>query len=124
MADDWSRIRELDARVVRAARDIKVLSAIAWPASSVEEFLAGWQAGNPRVPVVELTYDFLPLDTLTATNVIVFNFPLTITGTDRNSGDFEYTYANSTQTLTPVPEPATMLLLGTGLGALAYRRRR
>lgn len=41
---------ELDARLVEAARDVKVLSNLAWPPHVQAEFLAGWQAGDPRLP--------------------------------------------------------------------------
>lgn len=47
------RFAALDARLVEAAKDVKVLSQLAWPASVTEEFLAGWHAGEPTLPRVE-----------------------------------------------------------------------
>lgn len=44
---------DLDGRLVDAAKDIKVLSHLAWPAQVGAEFLAGWHAGDPRLPIVE-----------------------------------------------------------------------
>ncbi|MCX7160410.1 MAG: DUF1704 domain-containing protein, partial [Proteobacteria bacterium] len=44
----------LDQKLVEAARHIKVLSALGWPATVYEEFMAGWRSGNPKLPVVEL----------------------------------------------------------------------
>lgn len=43
----------LDARLVEAAKDVKVLSHLSWPASVCAEFLAAWHAGDPRLPRVE-----------------------------------------------------------------------
>lgn len=47
------RFAELDARLVEAAKDVKVLSLLAWPAAAGPEFLASWHAGDPRLPRVE-----------------------------------------------------------------------
>jgi hypothetical protein len=44
---------DLDGRLVDAAKDIKVLSQLAWPAHVGAEFLASWHAGDPRLPAVE-----------------------------------------------------------------------
>lgn len=46
------QIAAADARLVEAAKDVKVLSHLAWPARLAEEFLARWQAGDPRLPEV------------------------------------------------------------------------
>lgn len=40
----------LDQKLVEAARPIKVLSALGWPAHLCDEFLAGFRAGNPKLP--------------------------------------------------------------------------
>lgn len=48
-----SPLAELDARVVRAAGSVKVLSQLAWPIEVGVEFLAGWQRGNPALPRVD-----------------------------------------------------------------------
>ncbi len=45
-------IAAADARLVDAAKDVKVLSHLAWPARLADEFLARWQAGDPRLPEV------------------------------------------------------------------------
>lgn len=47
-----SKIQELDGALIRAAKKIKVLSALAWPAGAEEAFLRGWAAGDPRLPEV------------------------------------------------------------------------
>ncbi len=44
------RLAKVDEEVVLLAKDIKVLTLIAWPASAREQFLAGWRRGNPRLP--------------------------------------------------------------------------
>jgi hypothetical protein len=44
------QIAAADARLVEAAKDVKVLSYLAWPARLAEEFLAHWRAGDPRLP--------------------------------------------------------------------------
>jgi uncharacterized protein (TIGR02421 family) len=46
------RFIEQDAKLVEAARHIKVLSALGWPAETAEEFLRGYEQGNPKLPVV------------------------------------------------------------------------
>jgi uncharacterized protein (TIGR02421 family) len=48
--DTLQQIAAADARLVEAAKDVKVLSYLAWPARMAEEFLAGWKAGDPRLP--------------------------------------------------------------------------
>lgn len=45
---------ELDNVIVSAASDIKVLSRLSWPAETMNEFLAHWKRGNPKLP--EVTY--------------------------------------------------------------------
>jgi uncharacterized protein (TIGR02421 family) len=47
------RFAALDARLVEAAKDVKVLSNLAWPASVSAEFLDRWHTGDPRLPRVE-----------------------------------------------------------------------
>jgi uncharacterized protein (TIGR02421 family) len=46
------RFAYLDAQLVEAAKPIKVLSALGWPAKHTDEFLAGWAKGNPKLPEV------------------------------------------------------------------------
>jgi uncharacterized protein (TIGR02421 family) len=41
-----------DARLVEAAKEVKVLSHLAWPARLLDEFLAHWKLHNPRLPEV------------------------------------------------------------------------
>ena len=45
-----ARYAELDARMVRAARGIRLLSLVSWPASVQAEFLARWRAGDTALP--------------------------------------------------------------------------
>jgi uncharacterized protein (TIGR02421 family) len=47
-----ARLLELDAELVEAARGVRVLNAIAWPASAEQRFLAAWRAGRPELPEV------------------------------------------------------------------------
>ncbi len=44
---------ELDRRLVEAAKPIKILSHLEWPARAYHEFVKGWRAGRPALPVVE-----------------------------------------------------------------------
>jgi uncharacterized protein (TIGR02421 family) len=44
------RITTADRRLVAAAKDVKVLSSLAWPARLLEEFLQHWHRANPRLP--------------------------------------------------------------------------
>lgn len=44
---------ELDAAIVDAAQNIKVLSRLTWPAATMDTFLHDWQRGKPRLPRVE-----------------------------------------------------------------------
>lgn len=53
MDQTLARILELDADLVRIARPIKVLSQVAWPAHHAPQFLEGWHAGRPVLPVIE-----------------------------------------------------------------------
>ena len=49
------RIVELDRRLGKAAKPIKVLSRLEWPESVGERFLADYRAGRPRLPEVTLS---------------------------------------------------------------------
>ncbi len=51
---DPERARQLDRRLVRAAAPVRVLSTLTWGEGTIETFLAGWRAGQPRLP--EITY--------------------------------------------------------------------
>ena len=44
------RITAADSRLVAAAKDLKVLSILAWPARLLDEFLKHWRGANPRLP--------------------------------------------------------------------------
>jgi hypothetical protein len=44
---------EIDAAIVQAAQNIKVLSRLTWPAETMEAFLHDWERGKPRLPRVE-----------------------------------------------------------------------
>src|SRR5262249_27898806 len=41
---------ELDARLVEAAKNVKVLSSLAWPESEATKFLGSWKKGKPKLP--------------------------------------------------------------------------
>jgi uncharacterized protein (TIGR02421 family) len=47
------RYAELDRRLVAAVKDLKVLSALSWPARVQRQFLADWAAGKARLPQIE-----------------------------------------------------------------------
>jgi uncharacterized protein (TIGR02421 family) len=47
---DLQQFAALDARLVEAARRIKILSYLDWPTSVRDEFLACWRARNPHLP--------------------------------------------------------------------------
>jgi uncharacterized protein (TIGR02421 family) len=44
----------IEAEVVEAARDLKILGTMGWPRTALDSFLESWRAGNPRIPAVEL----------------------------------------------------------------------
>lgn len=44
---------DIDAQVVNASKNIKVLSRLSWPAGVMTRFLDGWRRGNPALPEVE-----------------------------------------------------------------------
>ncbi len=43
----------LDRRLVEAAKPIRILSHLEWPARAYHEFVAAWKAGRPALPAVE-----------------------------------------------------------------------
>ncbi|MEZ4453810.1 MAG: DUF1704 domain-containing protein [Nannocystaceae bacterium] len=53
MDRDLTHFAAIDARLVEVAKDIKILSALAWPPSAADQFLASWEAEDPRLPVIE-----------------------------------------------------------------------
>lgn len=54
------RLAGVDADIVDAARDIKVLSRLSWPARVMHEFLEAWHRGQPVLP--EVSYRPADLD--------------------------------------------------------------
>lgn len=44
---------EIDREIVDAAKGIKVLSRLTWPAGTMNSFLAGWRSGKPSLPAVD-----------------------------------------------------------------------
>src|SRR5687768_9547096 len=44
------RALRLDARLVDAARQVKVLSTLAWPEDQATRFLSAWRRRRPRLP--------------------------------------------------------------------------
>lgn len=51
---EFARIADLDKRLVDAAKSIKILSQLSWPITAHRDFIAGVQAGSPRLPVISL----------------------------------------------------------------------
>lgn len=49
---ELERYVELDRQLVEAAKPIKVLSALTWPAHVHDEFMRGVESGNPKLPKV------------------------------------------------------------------------
>lgn len=45
----------LDARLCEAVRSVRLLTAVAWPARTRDEFIAGWHRGQPELPRVVYT---------------------------------------------------------------------
>jgi uncharacterized protein (TIGR02421 family) len=43
----------LDARMVEAARGLRVLSLVSWPAQLQQPLIESWQAGQPKLPVID-----------------------------------------------------------------------
>jgi uncharacterized protein (TIGR02421 family) len=58
LAPDVLHHAALDARLVKAARGIRLLGLVSWPASEQAQFLAAWARGNPALPV----HDYPQLD--------------------------------------------------------------
>jgi uncharacterized protein (TIGR02421 family) len=54
MDRDLARFADVDRRLVALAKEIKILSALAWPPEALESFLERWRAGDPRLPTVDL----------------------------------------------------------------------
>ena len=52
-SSEVARWAALDARMVRAARGLKLLNLVSWPASVQEVFLSRWRAGDPVLPRYE-----------------------------------------------------------------------
>lgn len=59
LAPDIVHHAALDERMVRVARDIRVLALVSWPAGSEDEFLAAYARGEARPPRIDYpTSDF------------------------------------------------------------------
>lgn len=48
-----TKIQALDSALVKAARAVRVLNALAWPADAEEQFLSAWRRGNAVLPRCE-----------------------------------------------------------------------
>lgn len=53
LTPELQRYVELDRQLVEAAKPIKVLSALTWPAHVYDEFVQSLARGNPKLPVVD-----------------------------------------------------------------------
>lgn len=51
---DTKKIQTLDAALVQASKKVKVLNALAWPASAENTFLQNWHKGNPLLPEIKI----------------------------------------------------------------------
>jgi uncharacterized protein (TIGR02421 family) len=56
------RAQKLDVALCAVAPSIKVLSRLSWPESVIEDFLASWRRGEPRVPELSYPHNGLPKD--------------------------------------------------------------
>jgi len=54
--DELDRVLALDRQLVEAARDVKVLSSLAWESEVQTQFLHDWSRGQPRLPEVNYRY--------------------------------------------------------------------
>lgn len=55
IADDTLTLHaNLDRKLVTALKGIRLLGSVSWPQSAQEKFLAGWRAGNAKLP--KITY--------------------------------------------------------------------
>ena len=52
-SSEIARYAELDARMVRAARGLRLLSLVSWPVAVQEAFLAGWRRNDVALPRYE-----------------------------------------------------------------------
>ncbi len=50
---DFDKLGPIDKEIVDAAKDIKILSRLTWPANQMSDFLDHWRRGNPRLPEVD-----------------------------------------------------------------------
>ncbi len=50
---DTRRLSAIDQQIVDSAKNIKILTRLSWPAEKMVEFLEAWEAGNPRLPVID-----------------------------------------------------------------------
>ena len=57
LAPDIAHHAALDARLVAAVRDIRILETLSWPASAQETFLAAWKIGRIHLPTIEYPKD-------------------------------------------------------------------
>lgn len=57
---DIDRLASIDANIVAAAKDIKVLSRLSWPSDVMQSFLDAWERGQPRLP--QVSYDTTGLE--------------------------------------------------------------
>ncbi len=57
MMSRFDKLSTINDRLVAAARDIKVLSRLSWPAAVQQEFLDAWRTGRPRLPRVSYAID-------------------------------------------------------------------
>lgn len=47
------KLAAIDEKIVNAAKNIKILSRLSWPADKMTSFLADWKRGKPRLPKIE-----------------------------------------------------------------------
>jgi len=51
---EFEPLLEVERTIVDAARNLRILAALAWPRSVIDAFLASWRAGKPVLPAPEM----------------------------------------------------------------------
>lgn len=89
------QLKVIDKSIVDAAKNIKVLTRLSWPAEVKTAFLHNWHNGNPQMPVVDYASD----NTLEAASSALGAAEKKLTHFDHPLADFLTKTANSYQTL-------------------------
>jgi uncharacterized protein (TIGR02421 family) len=89
------QLKSIDKSIVDAAKNIKVLTRLSWPAKVKADFLKQWRGGNPQMPVVDYASD----DTLQVASLSLGAAEKKLSPFDHPLADFLSKTAQSYQTL-------------------------